>query len=154
MIISRTTQYAIQAMIYMATQPPFTPVLNKKVAAVLNIPAPYLSKILPILARVNLLYSFRGRTGGFYLREDGGNITLMEIIEQTEGPNFTRRCVLGHKQCSDETACPLHHRWSPVKEKVMELLRATTLNELAAAVESGKYRLVDLPGEVYTRLSA
>ena len=152
MIISRTSQYAVQAMIYMATQPPLTPVLNKDVAATLNIPAPYLSKILQVLAKGNLLYSFRGRTGGFYLREDGGNINLMEIIEQTEGPNFTKNCLLGLKRCSEETACPLHAQWLPVKDKVIGLLKQTTLTELARAVESGKYRLADLPGEVYARV--
>jgi Rrf2 family protein len=152
MIISRTSQYAVQAMIYMATQPPLTPVLNKDVASTLNIPAPYLSKILQVLAKGNLLYSFRGRTGGFYLREGGGNISLMEIIEQTEGPNFTASCLLGLKKCSEETACPMHARWIPVKEEVIALLKKTTLTELAKAVESGKYRLADLPTEVYSRL--
>ena len=46
MILSRTSQYAVQALIYMATQPAATPVLNKDIAAQLGVPAPYLAKIL------------------------------------------------------------------------------------------------------------
>jgi Rrf2 family protein len=145
MILSRTSQYAVQALIYMATQAPGTPVLNKDIAAKLNVPAPYLAKILQGLAKGELLYSFRGRTGGFCLRDDGHKINLMDILLQTEGPNFTQSCLLGLKKCSDETACPLHFRWVPVKEKVIELLRDTTLDRLAKAVQSGKYRLADLP---------
>jgi len=149
MILSRTSQYAVQALIYMATQPEDTPVLNKDIAAKLNVPAPYLAKILQNLAKGNLLYSFRGRLGGFCLREEGVKMTLMDILLLTEGPAFTQSCLLGLKKCSDETACPVHTKWMPVKEKIIGLLKETTLDKLAKAVQSGKYRLTDLPGSMF-----
>ena len=149
MILSRTSQYAVQALIYMATQPADTPVLNKDIAAKLNVPAPYLAKILQNLAKGNLLYSFRGRLGGFCLREEGVKMTLMDILLLTEGPAFTQSCLLGLKKCSDETVCPVHTRWMPVKEKIIGLLKETTLDKLAKAVQSGKYRLTDLPGSMF-----
>ena len=97
MILSRTSQYAVQALIYMATQADATPVLNKDIAAKLGVPAPYLAKILQSLAKGNLLFSFRGRLGGFCLREGGDKITLMQILLLTEGPAFTQSCLLGLK---------------------------------------------------------
>lgn len=154
MLLSRTSQYAVQALIYMATQPAATPVLNKDIAARLGVPAPYLAKILQALAKGNLLFSFRGRLGGFCLREDGNRITLMEILLLTEGPAFTQSCLLGLKKCSDETACPLHFRWIPVKKKIIDLLEETTLEKLAKAVESGKYRLADVPGQLFEQVRA
>ncbi len=152
MILSRTSQYAVQALIYMATQPNATPVLNKDIASKLGVPAPYLAKILQNLAKGNLLFSFRGRLGGFCLRESGTEITLMHILLLTEGPAFTQSCLLGLKKCSDETACPLHFRWKPVKAKIIDLLEDTTLDKLAKAVESGKYRLADMPGQLFEQL--
>ncbi len=152
MILSRTSQYAVQALIYMATQPSASPVLNKDIAAKLGVPAPYLAKILQGLAKGNLLFSFRGRLGGFCLREGGDKINLMQILLLTEGPVFTQSCLLGLKECSDETACPLHSRWVPVKKKIMYLLEDTTLDKLAKAVESGKYRLADIPGRLFEQL--
>ena len=154
MILSRTSQYAVQALIYMATQPAATPVLNKDIAAKLGVPAPYLAKILQSLAKGNLLFSFRGSLGGFCLREDGEKTTLMQILLLTEGPAFTQSCLLGLKKCSDETACPLHFRWLPVKRKIIEVLQETTLEKLAKAVESGKYRLADVPGMLFEQLKA
>ncbi len=154
MILSRTSQYAVQALIYMATQPDATPVLNKDIAAQLGVPAPYLAKILQGLAKGNLLFSFRGRLGGFCLRETGDKITLMQILLLTEGPVFTESCLLGLKKCSDETACPLHFRWLPVKKKIIDLLQDTTLDKLAKAVESGKYRLADMPGRMFEQVRA
>jgi Rrf2 family protein len=152
MILSRTSQYAVQALIYMATQPLGAPILNKDIAAKLNVPAPYLAKILQSLAKGNLLYSFRGRLGGFCLKEDGHKMTLMDILLLTEGPAFTQSCLLGLKKCSDDTACPVHFRWAPVKEKIMSLLKETTLDKLAKAVQSGKYRLADLPAAAFDQL--
>lgn len=154
MILSRTSQYAVQALIYMATRPAATPVLNKDIAAKLGVPAPYLAKILQSLAKGNLLFSFRGRLGGFCLRDSGEQITLMEILQLTEGPAFTESCLLGLKKCSGETACPLHFRWLPVKKKILELLKDTTLEKLAKAVESGKYRLADVPARLFEQVKA
>lgn len=152
MILSRTSQYAVQALIYMATQPATTPVLNKDIATRLGVPAPYLAKILQSLAKGNLLFSFRGRLGGFCLCDDGHKVTLMQILLLTEGPTFTQNCLLGLKNCSDETACPLHFRWIPVRKKIIELLNETTLEKLARAVETGKYRLADVPGMLFEQL--
>lgn len=148
MILSRTSQYAIQALIYIATQPRGEPVLNRKIADYLDVPSAYLAKIMQSLCKGNLLYSFRGRLGGFCLREGAEKTDLMQILALTEGPRFTEDCLLGLKVCSDETACPMHAKWKPIKQKVVALLREQTLEKLAAAVISGKYRLTDLPNAV------
>jgi len=145
MILSRTSQYAIQALIYIATQPPGQPVLNREIAAHLGVPSAYLAKIMQNLCKGNLLYSFRGRLGGFCLREGMEKTDLMQVLVLTEGSGFTDDCVLGLKVCSDETACPMHYRWKPIKEKVTQMLHEQTLEKLAVSVQSGKYRITDLP---------
>ena len=146
MILSRTSQYAVQALIYIATQPKGEPVLNRDIAQRMNVPPAYLAKIMQSLCKGNLLYSFRGRLGGFCLREGMEKTDLMHILTLTEGVGFTQDCVLGLKVCSDATACPMHNKWKPIKEKVVAMLQEQTLEKLAKAVQSGKYRLSDLPG--------
>lgn len=148
MILSRTSQYAIQALIFVATQPRGEPVLNRKIAEYLDVPSAYLAKIMQNLCKGNLLYSFRGRLGGFCLREGAEKTDLMQILALTEGSRFTEDCVLGLKVCSDATACPMHTKWKPIKQKIVDLLTEQTLEKLAAAVQSGKYRLTDLPNAI------
>jgi len=145
MILSRTSQYAIQAMIYMATQAEGVPVLNRTIAQYLNVPPAYLAKILQNLSRGGVLYSFRGKQGGFCLREGGEKTDLMQILTLIEGPGLTENCVMGLKICDDKAACPMHEKWRPIKAKIVELLQKQTLEKLAAAVKSGKYRLTELP---------
>jgi len=145
MILSRTSQYAVQAMIYIATKPAGEPVLNRDIAAHLNVPPAYLAKIMQSLCKGNLLYSYRGRLGGFCLRENMEKTDLMQILVMTEGVGFTEDCLLGLKICSDATACPMHTKWKPIKDKILHLLQEQTLEKLAKSVQSGKYRLSDLP---------
>ncbi len=145
MILSRTSQYAIQALIFIATQPRGVPVLIRTVAEHLGVPPPYLAKIMQDLVRGKMIYSFRGRQGGVCLREDGEKTDLMQILTLIEGPGLTENCVLGLKACSDETACPVHTQWKPIKTRIVQLLNQQTLGKLAAAVRSGKYRLTELP---------
>ena len=148
MILSRTSQYAIQALIYIATRPSGEPVLNREIASYLGVPPAYLAKIMQYLCKGNLLYSYRGRLGGFCLREDAEKTVLMQILLMTEGTRFTQDCVLGLKVCSDATACPMHAKWVPIKKKIVAILNEQTLEKLARAVQSGKYRLTDLPGSL------
>lgn len=145
MILSRTSQYAIQALIFVATQPRGVPVLIRTVAKHLDVPPPYLAKIMQSLSRGKLINSFRGRQGGVCLHEGGEDIDLMRILTLIEGPGLTENCVLGLKICGDETACPMHTQWQPIKTKIVKLLTRQTLGKLAAAVRSGKYRLTELP---------
>lgn len=145
MIISRTSQYAIQALIYMATQPRDKLVLSHEIAKCLYVPPAYLAKIMQDLSRGGLLTSFRGRAGGFSLADAPEKIDLLRILLVTEGANFGKDCALGLKECSDETACPMHQKWKPIKQEIIEMLQKQTLAELSEAVLSGKYRICDIP---------
>ena len=145
MIFSRTSQYAIQALIYLATQPDGELVLSRDIAQRLGVPSAYLAKILKDLSRAQLLHSFRGRNGGFSLRSGAGKSNLLDILLLMDGPRVDRECLLGLKACQDETACPLHRKWKPVKKDILVCLGNITLINLAMAVQSGQYRLCDLP---------
>lgn len=146
MLISRTSQYAIQALIYIALKETGTPILSREVAEQLGVPSAYLAKIMQVLCKGGLLSSFRGRLGGFSLRESSEKVDLMRILLITEGADFTKDCVLGLKVCSDETACPMHQKWLPIKTEILVMLNNQNLANLAEAVRAGKYRLTDIPG--------
>jgi len=151
MILSRTSQYAIQALIFMATQPRGEAVLNRTIAEHLGASPTYLAKVLQNLCKSNLLYSFRGKQGGFCLRERGEKINLMQIVLITEGSGFTENCVLGFKVCSDKAPCLMHAEWAPIRQEIVKLLRGQTLGLLATTVRNGKYKLTDFPAAALGR---
>jgi Rrf2 family protein len=145
MILSRTSQYAIQALIYLATQPGGRLVLGRDIAHSLGVPTPYMAKVLQELCRGKLLESSRGRAGGFCLRSGAEHSNLLDVVLLTDGRRMDRECLLGHKACQDATACPMHRGWKPVKKDIHACLGGITLMHLAKAVQSGQYRLADLP---------
>ena len=137
MILSRTSQYAIQALIFVATQPRGVPVLIRPVAARLSVPPPFLAKIMQSLSRGKLIHSFRGRQGGVCLREGGEKTDLMQILTLIEGPGLTENCVLGLKVCGDESACPMHAQWKPIKTRIVQLVHPQTVGKGGAACLTG-----------------
>jgi Rrf2 family protein len=145
MLISKTSQYAIQAMIYLATREPEIKVTAHDIAEQLDLPTTYLSKIMQTLSRHTLVRSTRGPTGGFSLGRTAASINLMQILIITEGINFTKECLLGLKECDEATKCPVHDQWQSVKLKITRLLKHQTLHALSNDVKSGKYRINEIP---------
>ena len=152
MIFSRSSQYAIQALVLLATEPPGSHVLCRTLAGRLGLPLPYLSKLMQEFSRRGIIGSSRGRQGGYYLVKPAGGVSLMEIITVVNGERATKECVLGLKECSDETACAVHCRWRPVKEKLFRLLEEQSLDKLVDAVRKGRCQLGSLTAEDLERL--
>ncbi len=151
MLLSKTSEYALQALIYLAAQPPGEPVLSREISEYLRVPGQYLAKILQELAKRGVLESYKGRGGGFVLRPGAEQMNILEVVEVVEGHPFGQECVLGLKACADETACPVHYSWKPIKAQVIDLLSRQTIGTMAEAVRGGQYRIY-LPGGPELRL--
>jgi len=145
MILSQASKLAIQALIYMATQPPGVAILNRTIAEKVGASPTYLAKILQNLCKFDLVCSSRGNQGGFCLRENGNKINLLQIILVIEGPGIESECVLGFKVCSDTKPCLMHTGWAPIRQEIIKLLQSQNLELLASEVLAGKKLISDLP---------
>jgi len=102
------------------------------IAEAYNIPYQFLAKIVQTLVKRNLVVAKRGRNGGINLSRKPKYIYLTEIIDAIDGPSPEKeRCVIGLDLCSDESPCPLHHKWKPIRTDIREMLAAENLEELA-----------------------
>ena len=117
MKLTRSTEYALLALGYIAERPTTKPVLAKHIAQYCQIPQGYLLKILRQLVRARLLESIRGPLGGFILAKAPENINLLQIVEAVEGPliqplehtetpesNIHQRIVQTYQHAAQETA--------------------------------------------------
>lgn len=144
MIFSRSAQYAIQALVLMATRPAGSYVMSKELAERLQLPPAYLSKLMLQFSRAGILESARGRQGGYRLHCNPHVLSLKEVLVIVCGERSLQECMLGLKECSDATACAMHGSWRPVKQKLFSLLDEQSIGKLADAVLSGRCRLGDL----------
>lgn len=131
MLLSRASQYTLQALIYLARQPPGQRVMIKDIAAALDLPVFYLGKLIQAPARIGWLDTARGRGGGVFLAANAESIHLFDILQLTDGLRIKRECLLGLKDCDDATACVMHCDWKPIKQALTEGLGQYTLAALA-----------------------
>jgi DNA-binding IclR family transcriptional regulator len=77
MIYSRSAEYALRALVHIATLPPGEFTMAKTIAADANIPAPFLAKILQDLTRDGFLKSNKGPGGGFRLSLPAEDLSML-----------------------------------------------------------------------------
>jgi Rrf2 family protein len=131
MLLSRTTQYTVQALIYLAQQTPGRKVQIRDIADALALPVFYLAKLLQPAARAGWIDTARGRSGGVNLSPGAEGLTLMDILAVTERNKVSQECLLGFKTCGDDGACVLHCEWKPIKEELTGGLARHRLADLA-----------------------
>lgn len=133
--ISQASEYATRALTYLAQRRGEGYHLARTIAEDIQLPAPFLSKILVTLVGRGILKSQRGRGGGFCLVREPAEITLYAIIDSQEDLSRPRACMLGQDECSDERACPMHEFWSNASAQWLSRLESTTLKDLVQFCE-------------------
>jgi Rrf2 family protein len=128
MLFSTATAYALRALAALPEDGSLC--LSNELAARLDLPAPYLAKILQSLAQASILESVRGPRGGFRLTRPAHRITVGEVVTAIEGPNSFDGCVMGFPVCSGDHPCPLHDAWGAVKSRIASSMTEATIRDL------------------------
>lgn len=131
-MISKTEEYALRAVVYLAKQGGGGPCRSQQIAEGTGIPANYLSKVLHQLGRHGVVGAERGRYGGFRLARPPAEIPLADVIEPFGGLTERRRCLLGRRECSDERPCGAHERWKHVRSATAAFFVGTSVADVIA----------------------
>ncbi len=132
MMLTRTSEYALQAVICLARCGNPGPIPGKRIATQTGIPGRYLSKILADLVRASVLIAAPGKTGGFRLARLPQDIHLAEVLGPFEPVLANRRpCPFGSAVCNDDQGCAGHDRWMRVRETYSRFLNETTVDDVA-----------------------
>ncbi len=129
MNLSKTSQYAIRVISFMAydnRQIYPASVLVKK----LKISDKYLKRLLTTLSKHGIVRSIQGRYGGFVLDKKPENIFIYDIVAAVENIEKYYGCILGFSECSDENPCPLHEKWAPIRDELINLLKNTSIADV------------------------
>lgn len=131
-MLNDTADYALRAVLHIASRAQGTKVTSATVAEELDLPANYLSKTLRRLAERGVLESTRGPGGGYTLAEPAREITLERVVEPFQPLGSRERCIMGRDACDDRSPCAAHDRWRALTEEIESFFRETTLAELLA----------------------
>lgn len=132
-MMSKTSLQAVQALAILAELPDGqfegAATIAKRIGAAQN----YLGKLLQILAREGLVVSQKGLGGGFRLAKDPELITLFEVVDPFEHLSRWKGCFLGRPNCSGESPCALHHKWAPLRDSYLNLLKGTRIADVVSS---------------------
>jgi Rrf2 family protein len=140
LIFSRRCEYALQAVLYLALQPPESRTTIKELAPKLDLPSPFLAKILQDLSRKGLLASLKGPSGGFSLAMPAKDITLYHIVEAIDGDDLFNKCVLGFPECSGKNPCAVHENWAVLREEIYNMLVSKNIAQMAKQTKKPRYQ--------------
>lgn len=138
MIFSRSSEYAIRALVYLAVNSsPKQYFGTKKIAEDLDFPEHYLGKILQQLAKKHIISSVKGPNGGFCVDNKAMNIPLLKIIESIDGLAFFSTCGLGLHECNDEKPCPIHKDYQIFRGEFYKMLSEKTIKDMKDDIDQG-----------------
>jgi Rrf2 family protein len=138
-MFSKACEYAIRSSIYISARSVVGERVSlAEVAKKIESPEAFTSKILQKLVKSKIINSIKGPGGGFEVDVDRLNeIKLKSIIEAFDG-EILNRCSLGLNECSDTQPCPFHHKYKPIKEKLLHIFETTSLSELNTVFTGGE----------------
>src|SRR5262249_36647510 len=126
MIYSRSAEYAIRSLVYLARVPDGKYAMARHIAEEEKIPTYFLAKILQELTRKGLLRSSKGPSGGFSLRVPASQIKLLSLVEALDGNALA--------DSLNQTPWILD-TWKDLHSRIMGYLERNTIADVAEALE-------------------
>ncbi len=138
-MISNTCKYAVRSVIYLAIYSKNNEKIGiKKISEELDLPGPFLGKIMQTLAKNKLLNSIKGPHGGFSLAKDPYQISLYDIVEIIDGTDVFNECLIGVRICihnpEHEVFCPFYKRSHEVRRQLIKVFREQTIGDFADGI--------------------
>ena len=134
-MLSRSCQYAVQAVVHLAKQPEGRYTLIRNISDELDIPHHYLGKIMQTLVKAGILSSLKGPKGGLTLAKKASELTLLDVVFAIDGSDFFSQCISGLSKCDDDHTCAIHAPWVEYRAGFMEMLSGQSLEELVKALD-------------------
>jgi Rrf2 family protein len=154
--MSAKAEYAVRAMVQLATVEGGALVKTDDLAESQGIPPQFLVDILTNLRTDRLVRSHRGRDGGYELARPGSEISIADVLRCIDGPLASVRDIgLGDLPYSGPTAA-LTDVWRALRGSMRSVLEETTLADVASgALPKHVSKLADdYRGQEHTRHGA
>jgi Rrf2 family protein len=133
-MLSKKTQYAFKALMYMCEHAQQGPVLIAEISRKKKIPLKFLENILLELKYAEMLDSKKGKGGGYYFRKDPKKIYLADVMRLLDGPIALLPCVSlnFYQKCAncDEKTCGLKQVMIQVRDANLRILEKKTVADL------------------------
>jgi Rrf2 family protein len=134
-MLSNKAKYALKALFVLAENKDRSSMMISEIAAKEAIPKKFLEAILLDLKNHGILYSKRGKTGGYLLLKDPEQITFGQVIRIIDGPLAQVPCASQNayvpcQECKDVATCSIRLVMRQVRDATAAILDNTTLADV------------------------
>jgi Rrf2 family protein len=132
---TKRCEYGLQAVIYLASKENNVLCPAKEISEELNIPKEFISKILQDLTDKGMIFSRKGRDGGFRLAVNADEIKLIDIVEAVDGLEIFNSCILGFHSCKKYKKCFLQNEWRDILNQTYNMLSKETVKNFKEKIQ-------------------
>lgn len=93
----------------------------------------FLSQVMGPLVQHGWVASDPGPLGGYSLLADLTAVSVLAVVEATEGPTDLGLCVLADRTCEAEGPCVMHRAWSTARAHMLKDLDSFTIADANGA---------------------
>ena len=130
MRLSRSSDYALRALLHLASLPSGDPVSGSVIATATGVGESFLLKILRQLVRARLIKAQPGVHGGFRLNLPADQISMLRVIEAVDGPLDSGTCLQSDWDCSHQSWCGIQQVLADLHRHASVVLGSTTIAAL------------------------
>ncbi|MGO9904083.1 MAG: RrF2 family transcriptional regulator [Solirubrobacteraceae bacterium] len=132
MRISAKADYAVRAVVELASRSDEKPIKAERIATAQEIPLNFLENILGELRHAGIVRSHRGAEGGFRLAKPAGAITIADVIRAVEGPLASVRGGPPEESTYSGASEALPRVWIAVRANLRKVVEHVTVADVAS----------------------
>ena len=131
MRVSAKSDYALRALIAMASRSDGKAVSAEELGRLQDIPHGFLQAILADLRRAGIVMSQRGQSGGWRMAREAGDVSVADVIRAVDGPLVSVDGLRPEAVNYNDAAEVLQHVWIAARRALREVFEDVSIQQLA-----------------------
>jgi len=132
MNLTKKTEYALRALVEMASQADTKPMRRRSIAQRQKISENFLEQIFLHLQKSGIILSVRGPGGGFKLAKKPDEITVMDVNVAVDGSDkYIQHCdPETDVKCEQLAKCKIKFIWQEIDDALLDTMQNITLSDV------------------------
>jgi len=131
MRVSTKSDYALRALIELASRAGGGPVSAEELGRAQEIPHNFLQAILADLRRAGIVISQRGQAGGWRMARPPEDVSVADVIRAVDGPLVSVYGLRPEAVAYNESAQVLQHVWIAARSSLRDVFEKVSIKALA-----------------------